>query len=144
MSEATLKVSAHLCILMERWKAPERNKIRELSYTLRCRTDQIRSWLKGTHSIHPKYARRLGRFFGVSPERFLVQWYEIDPDDSSFGTEIKRRRLQMGLSTHEFANLLGYCQKTVSNWERGEYGKTKIDEIHSLFESVKSHLPENF
>lgn len=107
------------------------------------RSDQVHNWLKGTHRIQPKMARRLGRYFNVGPENFLDLWYETT--EETFGCELRRWRLRMGLSLLDLAVRIGYCEKTLCNWENG-YPMTeeKQNEIRMLFESVESNLPENF
>jgi len=125
------------------------------------RPDQMAEWVKGTHKIYPKIARKLGRYFHVGPENFLDQWYDIpkpiskggpkgdsgseDVSGEGFGNELKRWRLRMGLSMTDLAVRLGYCEKTICNWERGyNLTKEKQDAIRMLFESVESNLPEIF
>lgn len=100
----------------------------------------ISNWLRGINKIYPKYARVLGRYFGVGPENFLEDWYKIDPNDKSFGTELRRRRLRMGFSLMELSFHIGYCDNTLCNWEHNKYRKKQKDDILMLFESVESNL----
>ncbi len=107
-------------------------------------TNQIYSWIGGKNKIYPQSARRLARFFKVGPENFLEEWYEIDPEDTSFGAEIKRRRLKMGFSLMDLSLRLGYADKTICNWEHNQLRESRHDEIRKLFESVESHFLEVF
>jgi len=138
--DARLKARAYLVKVMEG------HKMHDVALTIKVRGDQFSLWLKGKHSMRTRHARRLARYFDVSPELFLEDWYQIPSDDHRLCTELKRWRLRMGLSTHELSVLLGYSQSYIVNLEAGkrELKQEKIDEIRMLFESVESHLPKNF
>ncbi len=116
----------------------------EVSIAINCRADQLYSWLRGKHKIYTKHARSLARYFNVGPENFLDEWYELDPADTSFGTELRRERLRMGMSLREMAYRIGYADKTICNWEHNQIKEKKQEYVWTLVQLVKKDLPEVF
>lgn len=116
----------------------------EVSVAINCRADQLYSWLRGKHKVYTKHARNLARFFGVGPENFLDEWYAIDPEDMSFGAQLRRERLKMGMSLAELSYRIGYADKTICNWEHNNIKEKKQEEVWDLMALVKKDLPEVF
>lgn len=123
---------------LRKWRLDNNLTIKALSKIIKADEMSIINWEKRNRTPIYKYVRKIKEVTEIEITKGFRERRKTKPEPGSPGEQMRKRRLDLGLSQEELAHFLDVDESTVTDWEGGRHQPTKksLEKLAKIFNSL--------